>query len=292
MAKKDLTNLRDAILDSSLISATFSKELYDTQIIFCNNYIQVYKTNNKKIRNKNINKKNSILKIDTDDLIIVNDTLKNNDLKVIAPKNINRSKLKCQRLAKCNSNDWQTFITLTFKENITDIDFANKQLHKFFSSVRRFFKDFKYLCVPEFMKNGRVHYHLLTNIPANSDIIPKRKPLKLWNKDLKKYKRIDYYDIKYWNYGFSSAEIVEGDIKKIVGYISKYMTKDIDNRLFFKNRYLYSQNLFKPQTSYLNLSNPIHKKFYENLINKKECIYSNIYQNRYNNDLITFKEFL
>ena len=34
----------------------------------------------------------------------------------------------------------------------------------------------------------------------------------------------------------------------IIGYLSKYMTKDIDNRLFGKRRYLYSQNLVKPKT--------------------------------------------
>ena len=285
MNEKKLNEVRDSILDSSLISTTFceqqsNKELYDTKIVWCNNYIQIYNLSDKKLKNKKIDKDNNILKMDTDNLITQN-TKTNNDLKQIDLKNIIRSKLECQRLAKCNSNDWHTFITLTFKKNIKDIVFANREFNKFISKVRRIFNNLKYICVPEFQKRGAIHYHLLTNIDiADNNLI---------------YEQIDnkkFLHIKYWNNGFDKVDNVSGDIKKIIGYISKYMTKDIDDRLFGKHRYLYSQNLNKPCVSYLDLSNPKHILFYKKLIEKKELIYKNVYENSYNNDLILFEEYL
>ena len=285
MNEKKIIEARDSILDSSLISPTFcnlesNKELYDTKIIWCNNYIQIYKMKDRKIKNKKINKDINILNIDTDNLI-KKENVKNNDLREIELKNINRSKLKCQRLAKCNSNDWHTFITLTFKENIKDIVFANNEFEKFITKVKRVFKDLKYICVPEFQKRGAVHYHLLTNISIDN------------NKLI--YKQVDnnkFLHIKYWNNGFNKVDNVSGDIKKIIGYISKYMTKDIDNRLFGKHRYLDSQNLQKPCISYLDLSNLKHLDFYKRILKNKELIYQNEYENSYNNDLILFEEYL
>lgn len=304
-------SLSSAILDSSLISATKSKilkkielkniihnklkisttkttkneNLYNVKVVRLGNHIQVYEFENKKRKPKTDDEKELLLKK-------INLTKDKNNEKKIELKNIMRSKLKCQRLAKCNSDKCKTFITLTFNSNIFDIKIANKQYKYFQDKVRRIFPNFMCIGIPEFMKNGRVHYHLLTNIPAGSDIIPKRKPLKLWNKETKSYKVLDYYDIKFWNNGFSSAEIIEGDIKKIIGYISKYMTKDIDDRLFGHHRYFYTHNLNTPIFDYLNLDNTKHRKFLENLLENKSLIYSNNYTNSYNNEKIAFKEFL
>lgn len=279
------SSLAQTILDSSLISAT-NNSLYNVKVVRLGKYLQVYFSKNKK--RKPVNN-------DENDLSLVKkenykSNFSNKALK-IDKKNIMRSKLSCQRLAKANSEIWQTFITLTFEEHITDISIANKKYKSFKEQLQRAFSDFKCICVPEFMKNGRVHYHLLTNIPPNSDIIPKRKPLKLWDKKIKQYKILDYYDIKYWNYGFSSAEIVKGDIKKIVGYISKYMTKDIDDRLFGHHRYFYTHNLTKPIIEYLDLDVIRELKYFNNLINKKEKIYENEYINPYDKENIIFNEF-
>ena len=63
----------------------------------------------------------NILNIDTDNLKI-NNYSDTSDIKGIEIKNIMRSKLQCQRLAKCNSNIWETFITLTFQKNVININ--------------------------------------------------------------------------------------------------------------------------------------------------------------------------
>ena len=84
------------------------------------------------------------------------------------------------------------FLTLTFAENVTDIDYANKKFSYYVDQVRRVYKDFRYLCIPEFQKRGAVHYHLLTNIDVDSELVPRRPIKKLYNKTKKNYKEIEF----------------------------------------------------------------------------------------------------
>lgn len=268
----------DLLLDSSLIVTT-NKQIYTTKIINCNDYIQIYFFPDKKSK-KNIALeplKDNIIKIDTDNLKKVNSKFSTK----IEVKNIMRSKLACQRLAKANIDCWNTFITLTFADNVTNIKLANKKFRYFIDKIQRVCKDFKYICIPEFQKRGAVHYHLLTNIKIDDDkLIYSQKDSKT------------FYHIKYWNEGFTKVDNLKGDVKKIIGYISKYMTKDIDDRLYNCHRYFYSRNLNKPIVSYLNLNDPNHLEYFNNILNKKEVIYENNYLNPYNDETIIFQEYL
>lgn len=279
-------NSGGAILDSSLISATI-KSLYNIKIVDMNTYLQVYIYKNKVLRSK---------KVDNSDLNLKNKNISNllgdkkktsNDIELtnnIELKNIMRSKLMCQRLAKSNIEEWETFITLTFEDtekfDVTSITDCNKRLKYFIDKVKRVKKDFKYLCIPEFQKRGAVHYHLLTNVNINDN------KLMYTQQDNSKFKHI-----KYWIDGFSSVEIIKGDPKKVVGYISKYMTKDIDNRLFSKHRYFYSKNLNVPVESYIDLEDNRSKEFYLKKIQDKALIYHNEYLNPYDSNNVTFLEF-
>lgn len=282
------------ILDSSLISAT-NKKKYNIKVVDLGEYTQVYlyeEPNVKTIKNDDFDL--NLSKVNIDNFFEkekVNKVSKESTLREIENKNITRSKLECQRLAKANSKKWKSFITLTFKDNITDIKEANKKFHSYTTQVKRLFKDFYYIAIPEFQKRGVIHYHLLTNIPVNSNLIPKRKLKELYNKETNSYKRLEYYDLKFWKYGFSHAEVMQGDIKKIVGYISKYMTKDIDNRLFGHHRYFYSQNLDTPKENYINTEENQDKEFYKKRIQGKELIYQNEYINPFNGSRVTFLEF-
>ena len=271
-------SLGDCLLDSRLISATQNEKLYNVKLIDCNNYMQIYFFENKKKRSTIDDEKELFLKkLKCDE---EKKCIDENPLKKIELKNITRSKLKCQRLAKCNSDIWETFITLTIKENIKDINIANKLYKQFKDCVRRVFPNFKCICVPEFQKRGAVHYHLLTNISVdNNKLIFKQN-------DNEKY-----LHIKYWNIGFTKVDNVKNDIKKIIGYISKYMTKDIDNRLFNHHRYFYTKNLRTPTVNYLDLDNQKHISFLKSLLNNKKMIYKNNYFNSYNNEKIAFEEF-
>lgn len=268
------------ILDSKHISPTL--KLYNVKLVECGDYIQVYYYNNTKSKKSSDNKEDlKLTKIDIDVTSNCTNTDNMKDTNNIELRSIIRSKLECQRLAKSNIKDWETFITLTFAENVTDVTFANKKFRYFIDKVRRVKKDFKYLCIPEFQKRGAVHYHMLCNININDST------LLYVQEDNKKFKHI-----KYWNDGFSSIEVMTGESKKVVGYISKYMTKDIDNRLFGKHRYFYSQNLITPKESYINLDNSIDSDFYNKKIQDLELIYQNQYINPYDNDNVSFLEFI
>lgn len=267
------------LLDSKLITPTIS-EGYNIKLVDCGDYVQVYCYEKKKKKRKK----------DDDDLNLVNPSLldkekQNNEVKkentnVIETRNIIRSKLQCQRLAKANAEEWETFITLTFAENEQNIENANRKFRYFIDKIRRVKKDFKYLCIPEFQKRGAIHYHLLTNISTNDD------KLIYSQSDNSKFKHI-----KYWNLGFDSIEVIKGDIKKIVGYISKYMTKEIDNRLFGHRRYFYSNNLDKPLENYIDTDIVRDFNFYQKKIQELQPIYQKDYINPYDNSKVTFLEY-
>lgn len=272
------------ILDSKLITETFLKE-YDIKFVDCGEFYQVYCYQNKKtITNKkddtdlNLHKLKVKSFMDNEEQKETKTVLK--DGNKIEDRNIIRSKLSCQRLAKANSKIWETFITLTIAENIQDIKKANAMLHSFTVQVRRIKKDFSYIAIPEFQKRGAVHYHLLTNISIDDT------KLIYAQKDNPNFKHI-----KYWNKGFTSIEPLKDDIKKVVGYISKYMTKDIDDRLFGHRRYLYSQNLATPKESYINSDSEQDYNFFTKKIQDKKLIYENVYINPYDNSKVTFLEF-
>ena len=291
------------LLDSSLITDTSYLlnpydiytliKLYDVKLIECGNYIQLYFYNYKHGKKIKIveNKKEKFDDLDLKKINKSNNKTEKEKDKQIELKNITRSKISCQRIAKSNMNVWKSFITLTFKNNLKDIDVANKRLHYFFTKIRRVKKDFVYLCIPEFQKRGAVHYHLLTNIACDSLIIPKKEKKHLYNPNTKQYKDLEYYDIKFWLDGFSSAEPIINDPEKIVGYISKYMTKDIDNRLFGYRRYFYSKNLNKPIEKYIDINNKKELDFLIKKIHGKNLLYQNEYVDKFDNP-ISFHEYL
>lgn len=136
--------------------------------------------------------------------------------------NIRRANSNLRRIIRANS-DLTTFMTLTFAENLKDIKIANKLFQVWIKKMKRIDPDFKYVAVPEFQKRGAVHYHVLCNL---KEYLP--------NKSL----------AKIWNNGFVNIKKVKNS--KIDLYLSKYLTKDVDNRLFGHRLYLYSQNCSKP----------------------------------------------
>lgn len=261
-----LYNIYNILLDNSLIIATQQKRV-DLKIIDCGNYKQIYF--NKKIKlkkDKNLEKFK-----DPNKITLLRDNKKHfknkgsSELKHIELKNINRSKFELLRLVKTNEIEFKTFITLTFEDNITSIETANELFHVWRTKIKSIKKDFKYVCVPEFQKRGAVHYHLLTNLEIEKEYstIRRNKIFKTKLIILQKDKK-NQYDVKYWPYGYSSVFNLKNI--NVVGYISKYMTKDIDNRLWGKRRYLYSLNLKRPYSLDLDLSNLEDFKIYTDLI--------------------------
>lgn len=289
MYQENETSLLDSSLKSaykSMLKPCNSRVLYDCKVVKCGDYIQLYFFDKIKSKSSEDAKEKTfnIKSIDTDNLYKV----PSNEPKAILLSNAIRSNLACQRIAKTNRNSWESFITLTFEENITDINKANKLFHSWVTNIRKLKPDFKYLAVPEFQKRGAVHYHILSNLGlTDKDIILEQQ--------IKKGKAVNcdtLYDVKFWKKGFVRVDFIKGDYKKIYGYICKYMTKDIDNKLFGKKRYFFSQNLKKPTIEFLNLSNNRDFEYFKSLMKDKNLEYQSTYEDIYTKTTIEFKELL
>lgn len=321
------TTFLDCLLDSSLISTTGNKNYY-IKLVECGQYKQLYFYNTIKIKKDKLLEKNT--NIDTTYLFKKENIKKKNNEKYIEAKNLNRSKFHLQRLIKANEDIFKTFITLTFDDEIIDINEANKKFRYWRDLFQRHCKDFKYICVPEFQKNGKVHYHMLTNIDyhdhiyinenisyikllnniknkkyklvnykvkeininkkkkLNDLLIVLRKQENKWENTKKTYnyktKRTKIFKtIKYWNNGFSNVSNMK-DVN-IIGYLTKYMTKEIDNRLFGKKRYLYSTSLTTAKEYYLNFDKTLEYKYLSTIINQSDITYKHTYLDKFENEI-------
>lgn len=137
--------------------------------------------------------------------------------------NVRRTRIKIRRLVNSNP-DLTKFMTLTFRDEIFDLNIANSYFRSFIKRLSRLYPAFKYLCVPEFQKSGRVHYHLLCNIP----FIEKN------------------YLESVWGLGFCFIRKVDS-VSNLGAYVCKYLGKaNFDPRYFRKNKFFYSYNLSRP----------------------------------------------
>lgn len=144
--------------------------------------------------------------------------------------NERRSRHKLQRLINANIGQYKEsdkFLTLTFKENITDRKHTNYEFMKFIQRLKYEVgeKEFEYIGVVEKQKRGAIHYHVIFfGLP----FIKANKLKDLWSHGNIKVNKINIDD------GLSS-------------YLSKYITKDLDNgRNKKEKRYLSSKGLMKP----------------------------------------------
>lgn len=133
-----------------------------------------------------------------------------------------------RRLAVSNfSSEHDKFLTLTFKENITDIKVANNLFKKFIMKLKYNYglDKLKYLAVIEFQKRGAIHYHVLLHIPY----IPHKELQELWG------------------HGFVFINAIK-HVDNLGAYILKYMTKDNEDiRLVGQKGYLKSRGLVEPR---------------------------------------------
>lgn len=174
--------------------------------------------------------------------------------------NLSRSRKLVIDLAYENQAIWKSFLTLTFSENIKDIDYANKCFNSWLTSIRQSFIDFAYLCVPEFQKRGAVHYHLLTNLEVGSSLLP-----------VQNFKK-NMYDVKYWSYGFTSAFDLRlaDDRFNVSLYVCKYLYKDIDDRLFGRKKVMHSRNLNLPKVATMLHSNTYVLSIIAHIVDEKD----------------------
>lgn len=141
-------------------------------------------------------------------------------------KTLRKNKKKVNRLINSNYVAGRsTFLTLTFAENMQDIDYAYYQYKKFRRNFEYYLGNrLKYVAVPEFQKRGAIHFHL-----ALFDI-----------------GYIPVLDIKrMWSHGSVHVKQIR-EVEDVGQYMSKYMTKDTSEALRGRKSYFRSNGLNEP----------------------------------------------
>ena len=138
------------------------------------------------------------------------------------------------RIVDCNFDNKTKFMTLTFKDNIQDITYTNYEFNKFIKRLNfGLYHDkkqkLKYIAVWEKQKRGAIHYHIIFfDFPYIN---------------LKKLQEI-------WGNGFVKINKIDVDSKDNRGrYVSKYFSKDIDEKNYKQKAFFKSRNLIMPITN-------------------------------------------
>lgn len=199
--------------------------MYQEKLIISGNRVELYKYE-APVKSGVKRKKKRIVKRRTKEQVIeqVKKSEESNfEAEVMRLSSLRRTRARITRLVNSNQ-DLQTFITLTFKENITDLREANKIFKKFILRLKYSHKNLKYLAVPEFQQRGAVHYHVLVNI----EYLDNSKLAEIWQQ------------------GFVMINKVK-HINNLGLYVSKYICKNLfDVRYFGMRKILCSKNLEQP----------------------------------------------
>lgn len=126
-------------------------------------------------------------------------------------------------------------LTLTYRENITDLERAWKDFHAFNRKMKKRYKErWQYVCVPEFQKRGAVHFHLAIKGWLNVNVVRR-----LW-RDVVGQGNIDITPPSKYKLRHTKRTNTSWNPKKIANYLAKYITKK-DAVAFNKRRYTSSK---------------------------------------------------
>lgn len=171
-------------------------------------------------------------------------------------KHYEQMRWEIARIVDCNFDNKTKFLTLTYKENIVDINETNKDFKYFIQRLNyRLYQTkttaLNYIATWEKQKRGAIHYHVI------------------------------FFDFPYiakqtlqdiWGHGFIKINRIDVDSRENRGrYISKYFGKDLDLKEHKKKAFFKSQNLKLPAIKKLILTDDILTDLLqENVIYQKE----------------------
>jgi hypothetical protein len=162
---------------------------------------------------------------------------------VILKKNQRRAKNRVIDLINSNIYLWKkqngnpeipTFLTLTFKANIRNIEYGKKEFREFIRRLNyEVFNtkkaELRYIAVTEFQKRGAIHYHVIF---FNLSYRPRQILKRIWGHG--------HIDIRAVDNAYDAG-----------AYVTKYMVKDLnDKRLKGEKAYFCSKGLLKPKIVY------------------------------------------
>ena len=186
------------------------------------------------------------------------------DKQINREKVFNRAKRDLRRLINANIGEFSKFVTLTFRENITDLKVANYEWKKFKQRLEtKIGYKLQYLVVIEFQKRGAIHYHcVMFNLPY----IQNNKLREIWGNGYVKINRIDNVD-------------------NVGAYVCKYMTKTDDDRLLGQKMYFTSRGLKKS----VEIKEDERVDSLVASLPSNTCVYEAVFKNEYNS--ISYKQY-
>ena len=230
---------------------------YDKKVIISGNVIEVYEYKNNVLYGyKDIKKDKKGRSCVAGD----------EDKSINREKVLSRARKDLRRLINSNIEKYSKFLTLTFKENVLDLDYANNEFKKFIKRLNYHYKiKVRYSVVIEFQERGAIHYHcLLYNLTQKINV-----------KELS----------GIWNNGFIKINAID-NVDNVGAYVCKYMTKVDDERLKGRKMYFNSRNLNKPQEI---KDNDLIDALAGSLSNQSPK-YENVFSNEYND--IQYKQYI
>lgn len=148
-------------------------------------------------------------------------------------------------------NHLDTFVTLTFKDDITDYSKAQKEWDLFLKRLKYKYKNIRYIAVHELQKRGVYHFHFVCDL----NYIPNEILEKIWGNGFTYIRKIKITD------NFGCAYLFK--------YILKDILKDTEKGKRSKARPVYcSRNLEKPHIEKKYSTHPIEDDIFDNM----ECV--------------------
>lgn len=159
------------------------------------------------------------------------------------------------------NKDLNSFITITYKENKTDVNKCLEDWKYFLKKEKKTNPDIKYIMAIERQKRGAIHFHAITS-------------------QVDTYKNDNgYTSLTNWNKGYSSVfkiNDLDKNFKPFL-YMFKYMTKTarIGNKFIYSSRNL---NDFETITDYnytpdLNMYKKVHTAIYSSRFDRSQTLY-------------------
>lgn len=228
---------------------------YDKKVVLSGNVIEVYEYEKSVICGYSDDKK-----VGRSGQASESDKEKNRD------RVLSRARRDLRRLINSNIQNYSKFLTLTFRENICDLDYSNYEFKKFVKRLNYHYGvKAKYSCVVEFQKRGAVHYHVvLYNLTQKIDVA-------------------EFQDL--WGHGFIKINSID-DVDNVGAYVCKYMTKANDERLLGRKMYFNSRGLNKP----IEIKENQLIDAVQSSLSSSSLTYESSFKNKYNS--ISYKQYI
>lgn len=151
-----------------------------------------------------------------------------------------RARAAVRDIALCNR--FTHFFTWTLDASLIDRYDADEVKRRVTSALKNlsYRKGFRYVIVPEFHKDGAIHFHGLCTL-GSVKIRPAHNPYT--GQPLTTDRGQSVYNMADWTLGFSTCIPIDENYERTCNYIVKYLSKDA--RKIFGKWYLASRDLIK-----------------------------------------------